>query len=224
MDEDECRGYEIELVPKLASDEDKTAITFKGNDSEYVAAQKLLKGVLNKKGERFLINEIEISITDTPKNRPMIIGVKPKDGISGKANLKLFEINNRGGATIMTQRAKGGDNMTVRALGIKVIKYLVNGLIAGSIKEEDFQKFKIKNQIVADNRSKSEFENRCQICEKGFRTEQGVKLHMNRIHEGVIRCNACIKTFENESEMKIHMNRIHEHERETKCESCEKRF
>ena len=224
MDEDECRGYEIELVPKLASDEDKTAITFKGNDSEYVAAQKLLKGILNKKGERFLINEIEISITDTPKNRPMIIGVKPKDGITGKANLKLFEINNRGGATIMTQRAKGGDNITVRALGIKVIKYLVDGLIAGSIKEEDFQKFKIKNPIVADNRSKSEFENRCQICEKGFRTEQGVKLHMNRIHEGVIRCNACIKTFENESEMKIHMNRVHEHERETKCESCEKRF
>ena len=224
MDEDECRAYEIELVPKLASDEDKTAITFKGNDSEYVAAQKLLKGILNKKGERFLINEIEISITDTPKNRPMIIGVKPKDGITGKANLKLFQINNRGGATIMTQRAKGGDNITVRALGIKVIKYLVNGLKAGSIKEKDFQKFKIKNQIVADNRSKSEFENMCQICEKGFRTEQGVKLHMNRIHEGVIRCNACIKTFQNESEMKIHMNRVHEHERETKCESCEKRF
>ena len=224
MDEDECRGYEIELVPKLASDEDKTAITFKGNDSEYVAAQKLLKGVLNEKGERFLINEIEISITDTPKNRPMIIGVKPKDGITGKANLKLFEINNRGGATIMTQRAKGGDNITVRALGIKVIKYLVDGLIAGSIKEEDFQKFKIKNQIVADNRSKSEFENRCQICEKGFRTEQGVKLHMNRIHEGVIKCNTCRKTFKNESEMKLHMSRVHEHERETKCESCEKDF
>ena len=224
MDEDECRGYEIELVPKLASDEDKTAITFKGNDSEYVAAQKLLKGVLNEKGERFLINEIEISITDTPKNRPMIIGVKPKDGITGKANLKLFEINNRGGATIMTQRAKRGDNITVRALGIKVIKYLVDGLIAGSIKEEDFQKFKIKNQIVADNRSKSEFENRCQICEKGFRTEQGVKLHMNRIHEGVIKCNTCRKTFKNESEMKLHMSRVHEHERETKCESCEKDF
>ena len=86
MNEDECRGYEIELVPKLASEEDKTAITFKGNDSEYVAAQKVLRCTLNKKGERFLINEIEISISDTPKNRPMIIGVKPKDGISGKAN------------------------------------------------------------------------------------------------------------------------------------------
>ena len=86
MDEDECRGFKIELVPKLKSEEEKNAITFKGNDSDYVAAQKVLRCTLNKKGERFLINEIEISISDTPKNRPMIIGVKPKDGISGKAN------------------------------------------------------------------------------------------------------------------------------------------
>ena len=86
MDDYECRGYEIEMIPKSASEDDKTAITFKGNDSEYIAAQKVLKATLNRKGERFLINEIEISITDTPKNRPMIIGIKPKEGISGKAN------------------------------------------------------------------------------------------------------------------------------------------
>ena len=87
MDEFDCEGYEIELMPKMASNEDKTTITFKGNDSEYIEAQKLLKSTLKNKGERFLINEIEISISDTPKNRPMVVGVKPKDGLSGKANL-----------------------------------------------------------------------------------------------------------------------------------------
>ena len=153
----------------------------------------------------------------------MIIGVKPKDGISGKANLKFFEVNNRGGATIMTQRAKGGDNTTVKTLGIKVIKYLVDGIIDGTINEEEIQKFKIKNQSVTENRFSVSWK-KCQICEKGFRTEQGVKLHVNKMHVGDIRYTTCGKTYKTEREIKLHINRVHEQEKQIKCEICEKDF
>ena len=49
-------------------DDDKTTITLKGNDSEYVEAQKVLKNTVKRKGDRFLINEIEVTISDTPKS------------------------------------------------------------------------------------------------------------------------------------------------------------
>ena len=90
MEEYDCEGYELELVPKTAPSEEQTGITFKGKDKEYLEAQKMLKDFMKNKGEIFLINGIEIIISDSPKNRPMIIGVKPKDGISGKANLKIL--------------------------------------------------------------------------------------------------------------------------------------
>ena len=126
----------------------------------------------------------------------------------------------------MTQRAKGGDNTTVKTLGIKVIKYLVDGMIDGKIKEEDIQKFRIKNQTVTENRISSVSWKKCQICEKGFRTQQGAKLHVNKMHDGdtSIKCVACGKTFKTEREIKLHMNRVHEQERQIKCESCEKDF
>ena len=123
----------------------------------------------------------------------------------------------------MTQRAKGGDNTTVKTLGIKVIKYLVDGIIDGTINEEEIQKFKIKNQSVTENRFSVSWK-KCQICEKGFRTEQGVKLHVNKMHVGDIRYTTCGKTYKTEREIKLHINRVHEQEKQIKCEICEKDF
>ena len=224
MEDLECEGYNIELVPKMASDEEKTTITFKGNDAEYIGAQKFLKSILKNKGERFLINEIEISISDTPKNRPMIVGVKPKDGLSGKANLRFFEINNRGGATIMIQKAKGGDTSLVKTLGINVIKFLLDGLLEGRIKEADVQKFKIKAPILAEDRNRSVGDSKCQLCERSFQTEQGLNLHKKRIHEGDYKCKECEKKFRTDQEIKIHMKRVHEGESKFRCERCKKGF
>jgi hypothetical protein len=53
----------------------------------------MLKVITQKKGERFLITGIEISISDIPKNQPINVEIKPKVGLSGKANLKIFEMN-----------------------------------------------------------------------------------------------------------------------------------
>ena len=220
MEELECAGYAIETVPKTAADEEKTTIT--GNDLEYVEAQKVLKNSFKKKGERFLINEIEVTISDTPKNRPMIIGVKPKDGITGKVNLRYFDINNRGGATIMVQKAKGGDTALVKILSIKVVKYLLDRLIEGSLKETEIEKFQLKTQVAVDIKTSSVGEHKCPMCKKSFRTEQGIKLHMTRMHEGNINCRECKKTFQTEQEIMTHLKR--EHTGEKFCEPCEKNF
>ena len=74
MDEIQCDGYDLELVPQTAKDDKKTGVTIKGSDSGYLEAHKLLKEMTKKKGDRFLINGIEIKISDTPKNKPIIGG------------------------------------------------------------------------------------------------------------------------------------------------------
>ena len=43
--------YECSMTPKNAAEECKTGITFKGNDEEYVNAQKKVLQMIKKKGE-----------------------------------------------------------------------------------------------------------------------------------------------------------------------------
>ena len=62
-----CEGYDLEFVPVKASIESKTGITFKGKDGDYLSAQRMLKVMMQKKGERFTINGIDLAILDAPK-------------------------------------------------------------------------------------------------------------------------------------------------------------
>ena len=203
MEEFDGDGYELEFVQRTAPIEEQTGITFKGKDKEYLEAQKVLKDFMKNKGDIFLINGIEMIISDTPKNRPMIVGVKPKDGISGKVNLKFFDKYDRGGATIMIQKAKGGDNAMVQILGIKVIKYLLDKMLQGNIQESELLSFKIKTKNCVTG------ENKCDVSDRVFRTEQGLKLHVKRTHEGAIKCTTCKKTFQTKEDVELHIKRVH---------------
>ena len=147
MDDLTCDGYDLEMVPKKASLENKTGMTFKGSDGQYLDAQRMLKSLFHKKGEKLSINGIDISISDVPNNKPIKIEIKPKGGMSGKANLKIWGVNNRGSATIMVSKPSGADPMYSKVLGLDVVKHLIDGIISGSIKEEDFEKFKRKNPM-----------------------------------------------------------------------------
>ena len=55
-------NYDIEVTPVNASIENKTGITFKGNNEDYLDAHGKLLELMNEKGERYLINGIEIAI------------------------------------------------------------------------------------------------------------------------------------------------------------------
>ena len=60
MDEIICEGYDLELVPKTAIQENKTGVTIRGSESRYLEAHRMLKDMLSKKGDRFVINGVEI--------------------------------------------------------------------------------------------------------------------------------------------------------------------
>ena len=150
MDEEDINsdGYDLEIVPVKALKENKTGITLKGKDGAYLEAHRILKNMTQTKGNRYVINGIEFGVLDTPKNKPINIDIKPKMGLTGKANLKIYEMNGRGGATIFISRVSGGNFSHVEALGLKVIKFLFDGLIDGSIKEDDIEKFKKKRRKI----------------------------------------------------------------------------
>ena len=208
MDEIYCEGYDLELVPKSATEDKKTGVTIKGSESGYLEAHKMLKDLLQKKGDRFLINGIEIGLSDMPKNKPIIVEVKKKASLSGKVNLTIFEVNKNGGATIMVSKIKGGDPKHVRILGIEVIKYFLDGFIEGTISGEDLSKYKIKNQRIVEKNKKIN----CQECEQSFQSDHGLKIHLGKVHisKGEKYCDVCRITVKTETEFKAHMELEHE--------------
>ena len=115
MDEEQV-NFEWSLTPHNASMESKTGITFTGKDTEYINAHGKLLEMFKTKGESFLINSVEIRISDTPKNKPLSVEVKPKLGLSGRSNLKIYAVNKRGGATIHITKVSGGDFLHSRSL------------------------------------------------------------------------------------------------------------
>ena len=126
---EEVLSYECNLFPKNAGEENKTGIVIKGNDSLYINASKMLSEFFSVKGEQFHINGVDLTVADTPKNKPISMEVKDKGGLTGKANLKIYEVNMRGSATIMVTKISGGEMSHVKVLAFSVIKFLLNKII-----------------------------------------------------------------------------------------------
>ena len=130
--------------------------------------------------------------------------------MSGKANLKIFEFNARGGATIYVSKVSAGEFMHVKTLGLNVIKYLLDGIMNGSIKEEDFEKYKKKNEKVAEEKLSKGDVVTCEICDRELQTTQGLKLHKTRMHKNTgAFCDKCAKTFNDETEVNEHIKIEH---------------
>ena len=103
MEELNSEFYDVEMIPIKVSAHNKTGITFKGSCIEYLNAHKNILELVKKKGERYVINGIEIGIVDNPENKPICVEIKAKTGLSGKVNLSVFGVNDRGSATIKQQ-------------------------------------------------------------------------------------------------------------------------
>ena len=204
-----CDGYDLEIVPVKASKENKTGITLKGKDGDYLEAHRILKNMTQTKGDQYVINGVEVGILDAPKNKPINIAIKPKFGLTGKANLKIYEMNGRGGATIFISRVSGGNFGHVETLGLKVIKYLFDGLIKGSIKEEDIEG-KFKKKDVKTSTEKLAKVATCTKCDKTFQNAQGLKIHIKRKHvKDESSCNYCDKAFKEEKNVEEHIKTEH---------------
>ena len=206
MEEDQLH-YDWTITPKNASDENKSGITFKGKETKYINANRKVAEMFKIKGDKFLINNFELSVCDAPKNKPITLDVKPKTGLSGRANLKMYDVNNHGGATIMITRVSGGDMLHVKTLAFKVIKYLLDGIISGNIEDNDIGNYKtsgIRKPLVNADYC-------CEECEKSFPTEQGLKLHKTRIHviNMKFKCSNCKESLKTQSDLEKHIKSEH---------------
>ena len=206
--EEESIHYDVVVTPKNASEENKSGITIKGKDSGYINANKRISEMFRNKGDKFVINDIELRISDTPKNKPITIEVKPKGGLTGGANLKMYDINNRGGATIHITRVSGGDMLHVTTLARNVIKYLLDNIISGSITEDIIQSY----SKVSEIRLKECSDKSCDMCDKVCPTEHGLKLHKARVHQSVLQfnCKECKETFKSRGDFDKHSLSVHD--------------
>ena len=69
MNEEQIK-YEWILTPHNASDDNKSGVTMKGNDTEYINANKKVASLFKTRGDKFKINGIEVFIADVPKISP----------------------------------------------------------------------------------------------------------------------------------------------------------
>ena len=137
----------------------------------------MLMDIFKKKGDRYVINGVEIAINDNHHTKPYIIEVKQKSGMTGRANLKIFGVNKNGGGTIMITKASGVDFVYAKHLALKVITFLLDGIISKSIKHDDIVRMK-KNVSVRSSKKGV----KCDLCESTFVNMQGLRLHLTRIH------------------------------------------
>ena len=207
-------NYDLEVTPLTAPVDNKTGITFRGSNENYMDAHGKLLELMNEKGERYLINGIEVAIADNPPNKPIIVEVKPKVGLTGKANLKIYDKNRRGSATILLTRAKGSEMLHVRTLGLQVIKYILDEIISGSLETKDI--VRVKSKVATKIIEKGD------ICEKKMKMNQDMSKHITKEHEAqyLIKCTDC-ETVGNVQDLASHNTQTHKPEKIVECEDYE---
>merc|ERR1712038_1484524 len=66
----------------------------------------------------------------------------------------------------------------------------------------------------------------CDSCPKTFQSQNGLKLHVKTIHEGINPsgfCSICNKTFPNVAQLRCHTILVHNTDEKYKCKQCGKR-
>ena len=108
----------------------------------------------------------------------------------------------------MISKIKGGKPQHARILGVEVIKYFLDGIFEGNIKEEDLPTLKLKTPRAIEGKKM----NKCERCDRVFQTEQGLKTHITRTHVGTEEkyCDICKITLKTEKDFKAHMRLEHE--------------
>ena len=65
---------------------------------------------------------------------------------------------------------------------------------------------------------------KCEICDKEFKTVNGLKSHFNITHnlEKILQCNICQKVFNTQSQLTLHTKCVHKDKKNHKCHACGK--
>ena len=190
--EDVQEFYDWQIIPNCNSEDRKTGVTFKGDNEDYFKAKDWIKRLLSEKGSILSINERKIRIVDNPKNKPIKIEVKPPQKPAGKVNITIFDVNKSGSATMMITKTKDAELIHVKTLAFRVIKYLLDGIIDGEIKEDDLNSYKEDVRKTEKGQIKDD-QLYCHVCEKGLKTKTGLNIHKRRVHGDIKDSNKCEK-------------------------------
>ena len=141
-----------------------------------------------------------------PQNKPVCIRIKPKNGLTGKANLIVYALNRNGGATMHVTKIRGGNMAHVKALAYNVVKYILDSIISGEITTDDVENMRKKGLVKA---GKKTGENKCDLCENSFASQQGLRVHITKMHKITVACASCDLKFANGEELKTHNQKVH---------------
>ena len=205
--------YDWELVPKVYQDDMKTGVTFRGDSQEYLNAHEKLKEMLDKKGIIYYINGTQLKILDNPKNKPIKVGIKPQKGTSGKANIKIYNINNKGYATIVISKVSDGTLQDVKTLSFKIVKYMIDGMIDNEISNTDLENYKMHTNGDHELDEVPE----CKKCGKTFKTKSGLAIHIPKhVKESEFKCSKCDYETISDIDLRNHFQSSHEPNRKNK--------
>lgn len=217
--------YDWVMIPHCNTDDKKNGVTIKGDSAEYLRARDIIFKLFNKKGRKMVINNRKLQILDNIENKPIRVEVKPPKGPSGKVNVKIYQANKSGIATFMITKTKDSELVHVKTLAFRVIRYLLDGIIDGVLKEADLNSFKSE-----ENEDLARKGLICQQCGEDFKTENGMNIHMQNVH-GILKeidCDLCEKVFSTENDRRTHLEKEHElqHEilKDYKCDKCKFTF
>ena len=106
----------------------------------------------------------------------------------------------------MIQKVSGGGFEHVKIFGLRVIKFLIDGLIVGNILADNIDNYKIKVEKTGKKEENilTEQKFKCEKCEKGM------KLHMTRTQEEKNdECESCEISFDSSEDFGKHKELIH---------------
>ena len=143
--------------------------------------------------------------------------VKPVKGLVGKANIKIYEVNKNGSATMMIQKPSGGELLHMKTLAFKVVKYLLDGIIDGVLGDSELEMMKMAPK--GGNEGGCENLN-CDSCEKSFKTRNGLNIHKARMHINSLQQKNIQAVTRNEDELdSVEMD--YSDPIDLSCEKCE---
>ena len=152
-------------------DEESHGITFKGKSRKYTTAYNRLREKMVQ-GAEFQVKKNHLKITNAPKGKPMKVEITNEEGEKGQAQIQMYKPGKRG-ATVLITRSSGESFEVVETVADEFIEVFLDAFLKGLIKgEEEMEKY-IKS-AKADKVSESF---KCDICEKGFSSKQGLRVH-----------------------------------------------
>ena len=80
------------------------------------------------------------------------------------------------------------------------------------------------NVHVATLHPNAKKQQKCEICEKVFKTKNKFLNHLRIVHDNkdeVFTCNICTKTYQTQISLDSHIKTFHEGQKDFKCESCD---